>query len=305
MVPTYNRKDPLAGCLAALLRQTFPLDEILVVDNASTDGTADMIHRTFRERVTVQRLPRNTGSAGGFYEGIRIACAKGYDWVWCMDNDAEAAPDSLEALTASPKFRDPEVGAVAALVVDQDSKVQAMHHKRRVMPFEAAAFTGGQGDNREAIPLAANGWAGVLIRRSAIEAAGLPRREFFVFFEDTEYTYRISREFKIFLIPRSRVLHKSDARWVKKIGGGRVESPRWPSDQPWRLYYDVRNRFFFVTRQAKPWGLVFVAPLLLARKLAGIILFDDHKLKRMGVMMRGLRDAVMGRLEAAPAFKKW
>lgn len=300
VVPSYNRRDALEKCIESLVHQTRRLDAILVIDNASTDGTNQMLETRFPGRFTLMRLPENTGSAGGFYEGIRTAYDSGYDWIWCMDNDAEPARDSLEILTASPAFLDPAVGALAALVIDQDSKVQAMHHKRAVIPFERGVPAEEVVDIRREIPLAANGWAGVLIRRGAIQTVGLPRKELFLFCDDIEYTYRISRTFKLVLIPASRVVHKSDSRNQGNLLGGCVKSVRWPSDQPWRTYYDIRNRFFFVTRNARVSTLAFVLPLILVRKIGGVLLFDDLKLSRIGTMLRAAKDGILGRLHAAP-----
>jgi rhamnopyranosyl-N-acetylglucosaminyl-diphospho-decaprenol beta-1,3/1,4-galactofuranosyltransferase len=304
VIPSFNRRDALEKCIESLLAQTRPLDVILIIDNASTDGTYEMVSRKFSRRAEVVRLSVNTGSAGGFHEGIRLAYDRGYDWIWCMDNDAEPTNDCLEVLIESLAFRDPVVGAVAPLLVDQDSKIQAMHHKRAVIPFERGVEKEVVGLGSE-ISLVANGWAGVLICRRAIHAAGLPRKELFVFCDDMEYTYRISRRFRVLLIPCSRVVHKSDSRWVKKAFGGRAESVRWPTDQLWRLYYDVRNRIFFVSRNAKAWMMPFILPLILARKVAGIVLFDEDKLRRLGVLLCAAWDGAFGRLGEMPDLPRW
>lgn len=84
VVVTYNRKELLRECLQALLNQTRPLDEIIVVDNASTDGTDQMIPEEFPQ-ITHVRLPENIGGAGGFHEGMKLAYEKGHDWIWVMD----------------------------------------------------------------------------------------------------------------------------------------------------------------------------------------------------------------------------
>jgi rhamnopyranosyl-N-acetylglucosaminyl-diphospho-decaprenol beta-1,3/1,4-galactofuranosyltransferase len=303
VIPSYNRRDSLERCIKAVLGQTRVPDVTVVVDNGSTDGTEEMVRARFSPLVQLVPLPRNTGSAGGFHEGIRAAYDQGYDWVWCMDNDAEPNPDSLKTLTASPAFDDPEVGALASLVIDQDSKIQAMHHKRAAIPFEKPALVDAIADAKSKIPLVANGWAGVLIRRSAIQAVGLPRKELFLFCDDVEYTCRISKSFRILLIPASRVVHKSDSRNLVNLLGGRLKSVRWPSDQPWRTYYDIRNRFFFVTRYARAWTLPVVLPLILARKVGGVLLFDDLKMRRIGTILRAVKDGILGKLGAAPNFE--
>lgn len=98
VVPTFNRKNLLTQALRGLLSQTRPLDEIAVVDNASTDGTEASISEQFGGKITYIRLPENSGSAGGFREGMKLAHQRGHDWIWCMDNDAVPLKDALEKL---------------------------------------------------------------------------------------------------------------------------------------------------------------------------------------------------------------
>lgn len=99
VVVTYNRKELLRKCLAALKSQTRKPDHILVVDNASTDGTPEMLKEEFPQ-VEVLRLPENQGSAGGFHEGMNRAYEEGWDWIWIMDDDALPEPTALERLLA-------------------------------------------------------------------------------------------------------------------------------------------------------------------------------------------------------------
>jgi GT2 family glycosyltransferase len=173
-----------------------------------------------------------------------------------------------------------------------------------VIPFESGVEKEVVGLGSE-IPLVANGWAGVLICRRAIREAGLPRKELFIFCDDMEYTYRISRRFRVLLIPCGRVVHRSDGRWVKKAFGGRAESVRWPTGQLWRLYYDVRNRVFFVSRNTDAWMVPFILPLILARKVAGIVLFDKGKLQRLRVLLCAAWDGAMGRLGEVSDLPGW
>src|SRR4051794_13444369 len=99
VVVTYNRKVLLGRCLEALERQTRPPEAVLVVDNASTDRTAELVAAQSDARYV--RLSRNGGGAEGFHHGVRIALAEeAPDWLWLMDDDCIAAPDALERLLA-------------------------------------------------------------------------------------------------------------------------------------------------------------------------------------------------------------
>jgi len=125
VVVTYNRKDLLIECLEGLRRQTRPVDAIYLVDNASTDGTPELLlekgyikelpplnivepwekefevenlvdHQSIK--IYYVRMNENTGGAGGFYEGMKRAYEKTYDWFWLMDDDVEPDPNCLQKM---------------------------------------------------------------------------------------------------------------------------------------------------------------------------------------------------------------
>ncbi len=102
VVVTFDRVELLKEALQALQGQSRPIDHIVVVDNASTDGTQGFLDALVdaENNVEVVRLDRNVGGAGGFAEGMRQAHAAGCDWIWLMDDDAAPAPDSLRILLA-------------------------------------------------------------------------------------------------------------------------------------------------------------------------------------------------------------
>jgi len=101
VVVTYNRKELLKECLDALLAQTYPVDSIILIDNASIDGTPEFLKEQGylkNPKIDYVRLPENTGGAGGFHEGVKRGYKKGYDWLWLMDDDAIAQKNTLEEL---------------------------------------------------------------------------------------------------------------------------------------------------------------------------------------------------------------
>ena len=106
VVVTYNRKELLVECLQALLAQTvFDTGagcelEILVVDNASTDGTASSLSPLLERepRIHYMLLEENLGGAGGFCAGMKRAVEEGCDYVWIMDDDTIPKPQALEKL---------------------------------------------------------------------------------------------------------------------------------------------------------------------------------------------------------------
>ena len=101
VVVTYNRKELLRECLVALRAQTRPPDHVLVVDNASTDGTLELVSEEFGE-VELLALPENVGGAGGFHAGLERAYASGAEWAWLMDDDTVPQPEASRGTTQLP-----------------------------------------------------------------------------------------------------------------------------------------------------------------------------------------------------------
>lgn len=299
VVVTYNRRALLEGCLDALIRQERPLDEILVIDNASTDGTAEVLSEKYTGKVAHIRLEENVGGAGGFYEGIRLAYEKGHDWIWVMDDDVEPMAGALSALAESSAFNDPRVGFLASLVLDSNLKAQVFPYRRFNWLMAACpAVTEGSLD-QPLVPIEAAGFLGGMVRREAIDAVGLPVKDLFIYWDDTEFIYRISRRFKAYLVPASKVIHKYV--WVppsprSSILGKMSRGPAVPLSETWRFYYNLRNSIFIRTRYVKPWLAPLIPVLAVTRPLGTALVFYDHKVARCKVLCQAAIDGILGRL---------
>src|SRR5271166_5837391 len=128
VVVTFNRKVLLAECLDALLRQTRRLDRIYIVDQASTDGTQEMLEeRGYLQNhaITYSRSQKNTGGAGGFQCGVDLAYTAGFNLIWIMDDDAIADSTALETMLRY--FDDPHVSAVANAKIRLDGTLDEGH----------------------------------------------------------------------------------------------------------------------------------------------------------------------------------
>jgi rhamnopyranosyl-N-acetylglucosaminyl-diphospho-decaprenol beta-1,3/1,4-galactofuranosyltransferase len=98
VVVTFNRKVLLCECLDALLAQNVAVDRIVLINNASSDGTEDYLREKGylgNELIDYVRMPINGGGAGGFHEGVKRAYEAGFAWLWLMDDDVEPLPDAL------------------------------------------------------------------------------------------------------------------------------------------------------------------------------------------------------------------
>ena len=123
VVVTYNRLVLLKQNIAALKKQTCLPTHIVVIDNCSTDGTAEFLQTV--EGLHVIRTTQNTGGAGGFFEGIKAAVALQADWMWLMDDDTIPHDDALEKML--PYTHQPQVGFINSKVVWKDGSQHLMN----------------------------------------------------------------------------------------------------------------------------------------------------------------------------------
>lgn len=235
VVVTYNRKELLRECLEALLGQTRKVDHILVVDNASTDGTEEMLKAEFPQ-VEILRLPENQGCTRGFYEGMKRAYEMGFDWLWLMDDDGKPAKDCLEHLLA-------RAGQAAVLVpVQVDSlgrRYGAGYWRVRHIPAE---LRGDEG----VVKVELFTFVGPLLHRTVCRAVGYPPKDFFIGFDDWEYSMRIRRAgFSAIAVKEAIIYHEYGGKTIIVRRFGRTVV-RYPQQPAWRHYYDSRNNLLML-----------------------------------------------------------
>lgn len=236
VVVTYNRKQLLLECLESLLRQTHPLDVIYLIDNASTDGTPELLkekgyiseilspkdapaEKDFaigEVKIHYVRMDENTGGAGGFYEGLKRGYKKGYDWIWAMDDDAVLAPEALARVLETARRNNDK-----CFWSNCDDDVDFAGPTKEVDYWL---------------------FVGAFIHRSVIEKVGLPRKDFFIYHDDNEYAHRILKHgYKIIKVRDSIIRHAdflARESYEKTVFGREIWVPKL-SD--WKLYYYIRN----------------------------------------------------------------
>ncbi len=120
VVVTYNRKELLLQCVQHLLDQQEADCDVLVVDNASTDGTAQAVEQISSAKLFYRNTGENLGGAGGFHFGMRWAVEEGYDYVWIMDDDALPQPDALAQLWNAHEQLEGQYGFLSSVVLWKD-----------------------------------------------------------------------------------------------------------------------------------------------------------------------------------------
>ena len=196
VVVTYNRKDLLLECLSCLQNQNFSdasqacetsLD-ILVIDNASTDGTSKVLKPLAN---TKQILYFNTGSnlggAGGFNYGMRKAVELGYDYVWVMDDDCMPHKDTLQEFLKADTQLNGQYGYISSVCRWTDGSICTMNTQRHPLTKNITDFS------PELQPCTLASFVSLFVPARIIKELGLPVKDFFIWSDDWEFTRRISR----------------------------------------------------------------------------------------------------------------
>lgn len=241
VVVTYNRCTLLQKAIRALKIQTVPLDVILVINNGSTDETAEWLSKQEGVMVVTQD---NLGGSGGFWRGIKEAYALGADYIWCMDDDVHPYSDCLEQQLRVM----PQAGGIVAPQRLLDGKCVVTGgeclHFNFTNPFRSMKYNATLDDIircKDYMEVESIAFEGPLISRNVVEKIGLPVKELFIFWDDTEYSYRAFRN-------GFDVLYVKSARFFKeKLVGNSSQNKNIRS---WKYPYLVRNEIYFIRKYA-------------------------------------------------------
>ena len=243
VVLSWNGVDDAVACLRSLAEVRWPRREVILVDNGSTDGTADTVRREFPE-VDVIVNPTNLGFSEGNNVGIERALERDSDWVFILNNDTVLAPDVLEQLIGAAEAH-PGAGILSPLIFFWEppdlvwfggahfdptrGHSGRMEHYRRRLP---TGFGGVRPIDRAA-------GAAMLVSRQAIERVGAFDPDLFFLHEDVDLSLRArAAGFDVLLVPEARVWHRVAA---SQDGHERT---------PLTSYYGLRNNLLVCERHA-------------------------------------------------------
>lgn len=275
VVVTYNRKALLLECIECLFGQTVQdrLD-IIVVDNASTDGTYEALAHYENDGALIYlNTGANLGGAGGFSFGMREAAERGYGWAWVMDDDCMPEPDALKELLEADDRLDGKYGFLSSKALWKDGTVCNMNIQRRSVYRNTHDF------DSDMVKVSMASFVSLFLPCRNILKYGLPIKDFFIWTDDWEYTRRLSRELPSYLVNRSTVIHKSK----ENIGANIASSD---CDRLWRFSYLYRNDVVLYRREG--WrGLVYELVRLSAHIAKVVSQAKNYKMKRVKIIING------------------
>jgi GT2 family glycosyltransferase len=282
-VVTWQGANLLPACLDSLRAQTRPAD-VLVVDNASTDGTADLLRRDYPE-VRVLRLPRNTGFAGGFQAALDATSSR---YLALLNNDAEADPEWLARLTDHLDAH-PEAAAVTSRMLLAGPGPAALNNTGVVLLPAGYGADRGLGEPPDHYPEPGEvfGFSGgaALLRADAVRAVGGVPVPYFLYYEDTDVSWRLrTAGWTIRYEPAAVVHHRHAA-------SSDVRSPLF-------AFHNERNRLLLLVRCApvglalRAWGRFLLTTASLAmRQVLTRRAAPEHNL-RVALRLRVLGSAI-------------
>lgn len=283
IVVTYNRLSLLQRCVKNLLEQTKPFYKIFVVDNGSDDGTFDYLKSISSDIVRCVHMEKNCGGTGGFYAGMQEALKAESDFFVLLDDDAILDKEFCKNIDNATKiFMDCKAFTGTVITngtidtshrLKLSSKLFSLYKEIPIREYEKEYF--------ECDFLS---FCGAVINTNLIKCIGLPKEEYFIWYDDMEYSCRIREKTKIVNVNNSKVDH------CRQI----VEN----SEKNWRLYYGVRNRFDMVKCHMGriPLILLYIRTFcVMLQKYMFAILKDKSSYMYIADCYRdGLKDAMNG-----------
>ncbi|MGN8552378.1 UNVERIFIED_CONTAM: glycosyltransferase [Microbacterium sp. SLM126] len=286
-IVTYNRSGLLSRLLSSIIEMSPKPGNVVIVDNASTDDTADVVE-SFRARLGTElvyrRMETNTGGSGGFSEGMRVAYELGSEWIWLMDDDVEVLPDGLARMGKwAPRFK-----SIQGRRYDYDGSEFYWQYRLSIpfgipIPFAPAGF-----DDSGYREMNSGCFEGMFIHRDIVSQIGLPDPRFFIYWDDSVYGWLASRKTTAVIVDEFVLRRTREIRqWDMGIRHLNASSDAY-------RYYIMRNRghmkHYFKTngayRPVRFWlgsGLTFVKELIR-------LVFVERKVRGTSNLFRGIQD---------------
>lgn len=259
-VVTYNRADLLAGMLAGLAALERAPEAVIVVDNASTDHTAQVLAASDLPGLQVIRTEENLGGAGGFHLAVGAAYRQGFDRIWLMDDDVVPAPSCLGVLMAQDEacltsVREDRHGRLVEKAAIRFDLSNPLALKPKTAMVETTY--GSRAAMPERVQVENVAFEGFLVRREVIAAVGLPDPSYFIFYDDVDLAIRARRAgWRIWAVRDAVLVRQLDFDQQHDLAG-------------WKGYFMYRNLFVVHLRygenvlvRLKPWLLTLAVVVL-------------------------------------------
>lgn len=276
VVVTYNRKDILKNNIESLLHQNGAECDILIVNNASTDGTEEMIRQDYNmDQVIYCNTGANLGGAGGFEYGVGKAAELGYEYIWIMDDDTWPEEEALAKLFEADKELMGQWGFLSSAVYWTDGTLCKANKPKKTL----FSFINEKDMKKNNTRILMGSFVSLFVRTSTVREVGLPIGEYFIWTDDYEFCGRISRKQPCYFVPGSRVTHAMKSNVKANIATDDISRMD-------RYRYLYRNdvhcyrQFGFMG-----WMYIYMKKIFMALKI--VLTAKDNKKERLDTIKQG------------------
>lgn len=280
----YKNIEDTVFCVGSIHKQLATEDYILVVDNCSEDSISEVIKSKFAN-VDVISTPKNNGYAGGMNFGAKYLLEKGFDYILLTNNDVEFEKNFLEKIR--PNDDEQEYGIISPKVLYFHDKSLIYCAGAQRKPAKVAVINRFRGMNDSLFGSTSqeiNSAEGctLLVNRKVFDAGYFFDEKYFMYFEDADFSFRVSKYFKIFYKHSARVYHKAGAGTAITNYSNLYH------------YYYTRNRLYFIRNfnvAFQIYGLLFSALVVLYKALAiALVPSKTAKFNSIRAMLNGYKD---------------
>lgn len=291
IILNWNQPDMTGDCLVSLAEQDYGNFHVIVVDNGSIDGSADILRERF-PWVTIIELPDNIGYSPANNVGIEFALQQKYDYIFLLNNDTVVAPDMLTHLVYVCESES-IIGMTGPVILYFD-KPELIWSAGAEFDWRNGAVTRSlDGQQASDLDFAAQLDVGFLsscavcIKRQVLEEVGLLDERLFIYYEEADWSARASAAgWRSVLVPKARIQHKVSAT----MG----------TASPATEYYMSRNGLLFLAKHLKGWRRIASLARAVWRNLIVIAAYTARshggaRRPNRDARVLALRDALMGR----------
>lgn len=288
----WNGYEHSSQCLKSLRKVDYSNFKVVLVDNASQDGSGQRLAKEFEEVAFIQNA-ENLGFTGGNNAGIEYAVAHKFDYTMLLNNDTVVEPDFLKILVDRIESNT-KVAAIQPKILYLTKREKIWNAGGRYLQISGSPLTIGENkvDSGQYDAARETDWITgccFMVRTSVIREVGMLTTKFFIYYEDVDWSLRI-REYgySLFFEPKAVIYHEAGMSNKKRVKGkeGYVN--------PIVHYLDARNHIWFMKRYT-PWYFSATAFLFQAAKFAGYLgyFIVRRRFNKAKFFLRGVKEGLL------------
>ena len=273
VIVTFNRCDELVKTISAIQNQGILENDIIVINNNSTDTTKNILDTNFKNIQSIH-LNENIASAGGFSKGMQTAFEKGYDWVWLFNDDSRPVEGSLKSILEHLNSDKIQIGLLKIANKDENNKAVLLYWNGVRKPVSVDV-------SNEIVQTDLITFDGCIISKKTIEKIGYCDPLYFMGTYEFDYCLKAKDAgIGVYTLPNGLI---EDGKL-----GGKNGTP------PWRQYYNTRNHLWLALNRKS--FVIFKGWLIREIKYTLIIILSgDKKIIRLVFKLRAIRDAFLNK----------